>query len=144
MKNNENKKPKNTVVTDPIADMLTRIRNAIQARHENCLVPHSKIKAEIAKILIEEGYIDSIENIEDSIGRPFIKVNFKLHDGKQRVIQGLRRISKPGLRVYAKVEELPRVMSGLGIAVISTSKGIMTDRAARSANLGGEVLAYIY
>ena len=138
------KKVRNTVTTDPIADMLTRVRNAIGARHESVLVPHSKIKLEIAKILVEEGYIEKVEDTVDAANRPFMNLIFKLHDGKQRVIQGLRRISKPGLRVYAKVEELPRVMSGLGIAVISTSKGIMTDKKAREANLGGEVLAYIY
>ena len=144
MKNETTKKVRNTVTTDPIADMLTRVRNAISARHESVLVPHSKIKAEIAKILIEEGYVEKVENTTDSIGRPFLNLIFKLHDGKQRVIQGLRRISKPGLRVYAKVDELPRVMSGLGIAIISTSKGIMTDKKAREANLGGEILAYVY
>ena len=141
---NEVIKAKNTVVTDPIADMLTRVRNAIRARHESVLVPSSKIKVEIANILIAEGYIEKMETTADTAGRPYIKLDFKLHEGKQRVIQGLRRISKPGLRVYAKVDELPRVMSGLGIAIISTSKGIMTDKQAREANLGGEVLAYIY
>ena len=132
------------VVTDPIADMLTRIRNAIQIRREGVDIPFSKIKMEIAKILASEGYVASAEQVKSAEGYPMIKLAFKLHDGKQRVIQGLRRISKPGLRVYSAADELPKVLSGLGIAVISTSKGIMTDKQAREKNLGGEVLAYIW
>ncbi|MDR0384227.1 MAG: 30S ribosomal protein S8 [Christensenellaceae bacterium] len=128
------------VTTDPIADMLTRIRNAIRARKEFVIVPTSNIKLEIAKVLKGEGYIADYENA--GVGE--IKITFKLVDGKQKVIQGLRRISRPGLRVYATVDELPRVLSGLGIAVISTSKGIMTDKSAREKNIGGEVLAWIW
>ena len=138
------KKARNTVVTDPIADMLTRIRNASMARFERVDVPSSKIKQAIAKIMLEEGYVQTIEDIKDDHGRPMIRLTFKLHGGKQRVIQGLRRISRPGLRVYAPVDKLPNVLSGLGIAIISTSKGIMTDRKAREMGTGGEVLAYIW
>lgn len=139
-----NKKVKNIVVTDPIADMLTRVRNAIRARHDDVIVPASKMKREIAKIMLDEGYVASVEEEKDEIGRAMLKLTFKMHDGKQRVIQGLRRISKPGLRVYSSASDMPKVLSGLGIAVVSTSKGIMTDTAAREANLGGEVLAYIW
>ena len=135
---------RSTVTTDPIADMLTRIRNAIQIRREMVEIPHSKIKLEIAKILEKEGYVGKVESIKNAEGHPYIKVTFKMRDGHQRVIQGLRRISKPGLRVYSSADELPKVLSGLGIAVISTSKGIMTDNDARANNLGGEVLAYIW
>ena len=133
----------NIVTTDPIADMLTRIRNAINVRREEVIVPASKIKVEIAKILVKEGYIASFEEIETE-GKKTIKLMFKMENGKQRVIQGLRRISKPGLRVYSGADDLPKVLSGLGIAIISTSKGIMTDKDAREQNLGGEVLAYIW
>ena len=126
-------------MTDPIADMLTRIRNANQMRYEDVEIPASKIKNEIAKILKEEGFINDYK-IE---GRT-LTVNLKYADKKERVITGLKRISKPGLRVYAKSEELPRVLNGLGIAIISTSKGIMTDKEARKQKLGGEVLAYIW
>lgn len=132
------------VVTDPIADMLTRVRNAIGVRREIVEIPFSKTKMEIAKILVKEGYVSNAEQIKSAEGFPTIKITFKLHDGKQRVIQGLRRISKPGLRVYSQVQDLPKVLSGLGIAIISTSKGIMTDKEARENNLGGEVLAYIW
>jgi len=138
------KKVKGIVVSDPIADMLTRVRNAITARHEFTIVPASKVKREVARILVDEGYVQSVAEEKDDAGRPILRVNFKIHDGKQRVIQGLRRISKPGLRVYSKADELPTVLSGLGIAVISTSKGIMTDKEAREQRLGGEVLAYIW
>ena len=131
----------NIVVTDPIADMLTRIRNAIMVRREEVSMPASKMKAEIARILVAEGYIEKVEKSEDS---KTLKLTFKLVDGKQKVIQGLRRISKPGLRVYSGVDELPKVLSGLGIAIISTSKGIMTDKEAREKKLGGEVLAYVW
>jgi small subunit ribosomal protein S8 len=137
------KEMKNIVTTDPIADMLTRIRNAIHARHADVSVPVSKIKTEIAKVLKAEGYIDKFETVEED-GKKAIKITFKFENGKQKVIQGLRRISKPGLRVYATVDELPHVLSGLGIALISTSKGIMTDKTAREKNLGGEVLAWVW
>ena len=127
------------VVTDTIADMLTRIRNANQMRYENVEIPASKIKNEIARILKEEGFINDYK-IE---GRT-LTVTLKYADKKERVITGLKRISKPGLRVYANCSELPTVLNGLGIAIISTSKGIMTDKEARKQNLGGEVLAYIW
>lgn len=130
--------------TDPIADMLTRIRNAIGARHEEVDVPTSKIKLEIAKIMMEEGYIEKFSATKDADGYKVIRITFKQHGGQQKVIQGLRRVSKPGLRVYSAATDLPKVLSGLGIAVISTSKGIMTDKEARNQNLGGEVLAYIW
>ena len=130
------------MVTDPIADMLTRIRNANSMRYKEVEVPASKIKIEIARILKEEGFITDYKikknNIQDNI------VLYLKYSGKERVITGLKRISKPGLRVYAKADEIPTVLSGLGIAIISTSKGMMTDRDARKASLGGEVLAYIW
>ena len=130
------------MVTDPIADMLTRIRNANVMRYKEVEVPASKIKNEIARILKEEGFISNYKvkknNIQDNI------VLYLKYSGKERVITGLKRISKPGLRVYAKAEEIPTVLSGLGIAIISTSKGLMTDKNARKASLGGEVLAYIW
>ena len=130
------------MVTDPIADMLTRIRNANVMRYKEVEVPASKIKNEIARILKEEGFISDYKikknNIQDNI------VLYLKYSGKECVITGLKRISKPGLRVYAKAEEIPTVLSGLGIAIISTSKGLMTDRDARKASLGGEVLAYIW
>ena len=127
------------VVTDTIADMLTRIRNANQMRYESVEIPASKVKNDIARILKEERFINDYK-VE---GRT-LTVNLKYADKKERVITGLKRISKPGLRVYAKSEELPRVLNGLGIAIISTSKGIMTDKEARKENIGGEVLAYIW
>ena len=131
------------MVTDPIADMLTRIRNANQMRYKEVEVPASKIKIEIARILKEEGFISDYQinkgNVQDNI-----VLNLKYGDKKERVITGLKRISKPGLRVYAKAEEIPTVLSGLGIAIISTSKGMMTDKEARKQSLGGEVLAYIW
>ncbi len=131
------------MVTDPIADMLTRIRNANQMRYKEVEVPASKIKNEIARILKEEGFISDYKvkknNVQDSL-----VLNLKYGDKKERVITGLKRISKPGLRVYAKAEEIPSVLSGLGIAIISTSKGMMTDKEARKESLGGEVLAYIW
>ena len=130
------------MVTDPIADMLTRIRNANQMRYKEVEVPASKIKNEIARILKEEGFISDYKvkknNIQDNI------VLYLKYSGKERVITGLKRISKPGLRVYAKATEVPRVLNGLGIAIISTSKGVMTDKNARTESLGGEVLAYIW
>ncbi len=130
-------------ITDPIADMLTRIRNANSSKHETVSIPSSKMKIEIAKILLEEGYIAGYEVIEDGL-QGIIKVTLKYGPNKKAVITGLKRISKPGLRVYASKEELPRVLRGLGIAIISTSKGIMTDKKARSENVGGEVLAFIW
>ncbi len=131
------------VVTDPIADMLTRIRNANQLKYNEVLVPTSKLKIGIADILKNEGYINGY-SIEDSENGSMIKIELKYGAKKERVITGLKRISKPGLRVYAKKEEIPTVLNGLGIAIISTPKGLMVDREARKANLGGEVLAYIW
>ena len=131
------------VINDPIADMLTRIRNAQIARHDTVTMPASNMKKNIAKILLEEGYIKSWESIDDGL-QGEIKVTLKYLDKKQPVIVGLKRISKPGLRVYATCEDLPKVLGGLGIAIISTSKGLMTDKAARKENLGGEVLCYIW
>ena len=127
--------------TDPIADMLTRIRNANRERHATVDVPYSKVKKAIADILVSEGFVESTEVIEDT--HKTIRITLK-YQGKTRVLQGLKRISKPGLRIYASVEELPRVLNGLGIAIISTSKGIMTDKEARKQNVAGEVLAYIW
>ena len=132
------------VINDPIADMLTRIRNAQVARHDAVTLPASNTKKAIAKILLEEGYIKAYDVIDDGL-QGQIKITLKYVNGKQTpVIAGLKRISKPGLRVYARCEELPKVLGGLGVAIISTSKGLMTDRAARKENLGGEVLCYIW
>ncbi|MCQ2453328.1 MAG: 30S ribosomal protein S8 [Clostridia bacterium] len=132
------------VINDPIADMLTRIRNAQIERHENVVMPASNTKKAIAKILLEEGYIKSFEEIDDGL-QGQLKLVLKYVNGKSTpVIAGLKRISKPGLRVYARCEELPKVLGGLGIAIISTSKGLMVDRVARKENLGGEVLCYIW
>ena len=131
------------VVTDPIADMLTRIRNAITAKHADVEIPASKTKKAIVDILLNEGYIESYEVIENPLQNS-IKITLKYGYKGERVITGLKRISKPGLRVYAKSNELPKVLNGLGIAIVSTSKGIMTDKHARSQNLGGEVLAYVW
>ena len=131
------------VVNDPIADMLTRIRNAQVAKHDSITMPASNMKKSIAKLLHEEGYIKSYEFIDDGL-QGSIKITLKYLDKKQPVIVGLKRISKPGLRVYAACEDLPKVLDGLGIAIISTSKGVMTDKAARKENLGGEVLCYVW
>ena len=131
------------VVTDPIADMLTRIRNAITAKHADVEVPASKTKKAIVDILLEEGYIAGYEVIENPLQNS-LKITLKYGHKGEKVIQGLKRISKPGLRVYAKSDELPKVLNGLGIAIVSTSKGIMTDKNARSQNLGGEVLAFVW
>lgn len=131
------------VVTDPIADMLTRIRNANQLKYKEVLVPTSKLKVEIANILKNEGYISGYKLVSTENGS-MMNIELKYGAKKERVITGLKRISKPGLRVYAKKEEIPTVLNGLGIAIISTSKGLMVDREARKANLGGEVLAYIW
>ena len=130
------------MTTDPIADMLTRIRNANQMRYKEVEVPASKIKLEIARILKETGFISDYKVSKDE-KQSMIKLSLKYHN-KERVITGLKRISKPGLRVYANAKEMPRVLNGLGIAIVSTSKGIMTDKEARTASLGGEVLAYIW
>ena len=130
-------------ITDPIADMLTRIRNAGSARHETVDIPNSKMKKAIAEILLEEGYIKSFQLIDDGT-QGIIRITLKYLPGKERAIQGLRRVSKPGLRVYVGADELPRVLRGLGIAIVSTSKGVMTDREARKMNIGGEVLAFIW
>jgi small subunit ribosomal protein S8 len=131
------------MVTDPIADMLTRIRNANQMHYKEVEIPASKIKLEIARILKQEGFIADYK-VKKSNVQDIIVLYLKYGDKKERVITGLKRISKPGLRVYAKAEEIPTVLSGLGIAIISTSKGMMTDKDARKASLGGEVMAYIW
>ena len=131
------------IVTDPIADMLTRIRNALVARHESVEVPASNMKKAIAQILLDEGYIKTVE-IEEECPQGKIKIGLKYGPNNESVVTGLRRISKPGLRVYARKEEVPKVLGGLGIAIISTSKGVMTDKKARQNNIGGEVLAYIW
>lgn len=131
-------------MTDPIADMLTRIRNANTAKHDTVDVPASKIKTEIARILLDEGYINAYEIVEDGVVKT-IKITLKYGvDKNQKVISGLKRISKPGLRVYAGVENMPKVLGGLGIAIISTNKGIVTDKEARAMNVGGEVLAFVW
>ena len=130
------------VMTDPIADMLTRVRNANAVMHEKTDVPHSNIKERIAEILKEEGYISNYKIVTDG-NKKNIRVYLK-YDGKERVIKGIKRISKPGRRVYSSVEDMPRVLSGLGIAIVSTSKGIVTDRTARRENMGGEILAFVW
>ena len=130
-------------ITDPIADMLTRIRNAGVAKHETVDVPASKMKKAIAEILLNEGYIKSFQIIDDGT-QGIIRIQLKYLAGKEKVISGLRRVSKPGLRVYAGADELPRVLKGLGIAIISTSKGVMTDKKARANHVGGEVLAFVW
>ena len=130
-------------ITDPIADMLTRIRNAGSARHETVDIPNSKMKKAIAEILLEEGYIKSFQLIDDGT-QGVIRITLKYLPGKEKALQGLRRVSKPGLRVYAGADELPQVLRGLGIAIISTSKGIMTDKKARAQHVGGEVLAFVW
>ncbi len=130
-------------ITDAIADMLTRIRNANSAKHSTVEVPASKMKKSIAQILLNEGYIKGFDVIEDN-KQGIIRITLKYGSNKERVITGLRRVSKPGLRVYANCEDMPRVLKGLGIAIVSTSKGVMTDKAARKANVGGEVLAFVW
>jgi small subunit ribosomal protein S8 len=129
-------------ITDPIADMLTRIRNANNARHETVDVPASNMKKSIAQILLDEGYIKSYQ-VEDDGVQGMIHITLK-YNGKDKVITGLRRVSKPGLRVYVGADELPRVLRGLGVAIVSTSKGVMTDKAARASHVGGEVLAFVW
>ena len=130
-------------ITDPIADMLTRIRNANNAKHDTVDVPASNMKKAIAQILLEEGYVKNFQLIDDGT-QGVIRITLKYGAGKEKVISGLRRVSKPGLRVYAGAEELPRVLRGLGIAIVSTSKGVMTDKKAREAHVGGEVLAFVW
>ena len=130
-------------ISDVIADMLTRIRNANSAKHESVDVPASNMKKAIADILKEEGYIASYQIVEDG-KQGIIRITLKYGRGKQRVIQGLRRVSKPGLRIYSNCEDMPKVMNGLGVAIVSTSKGVMTDKKARELNVGGEVLAFVW
>ena len=130
-------------ITDTIADMLTRIRNANSAKHESVDIPASNVKKAIAQILLDEGYINGFRVIEDG-KQGIIHVTLKYGPNKSQVLTGLRRVSKPGLRIYTNVEDMPKVMKGLGIAILSTSKGIMTDKQARKANVGGEVLAFVW
>ena len=130
-------------ITDPIADLLTRIRNASCAKHPSVDVPASNLKKAICQILVDEGYIKSVQLIEDS-KQGTLRLTLKYQENGQPVIAGLRRVSKPGLRIYTNCEDMPRVVKGLGIAIISTSKGVMTDKAARAANVGGEVLAFVW
>ncbi|WP_458415186.1 30S ribosomal protein S8 [Schinkia sp. CFF1] len=131
------------VMTDPIADMLTRIRNANMVRHEKLEIPASKLKREIAEILKREGFVRDVEYIEDN-KQGIIRIFLKYGSNNERVITGLKRISKPGLRVYAKANEVPRVLNGLGIAIVSTSSGVVTDKDARAKQIGGEILAYVW
>jgi len=130
-------------ITDTIADMLTRIRNANSAKHQYVDIPASGMKKQIAQILMDEGYIKSFRIIEDN-KQGIIRITLKYTENKAQVIQGLRRVSKPGLRIYANSKDMPKVMKGLGIAIVSTSKGVMTDKKARSENIGGEVLAFVW
>ena len=130
-------------ITDPIADMITRIRNANSAKHESVEIPASNMKKAIAQILVDEGYIKAYNIIEDG-KQGIIKVILKYGPNKAKVLQGLKRISKPGLRIYVSCEDMPKVMRGLGVAIVSTSKGVMTDKAARKANVGGEILAFVW
>ncbi len=130
-------------ITDPIADMLTRIRNANNSKHATVDIPASNIKKAIANILLSEGYIKGVEYIDDNI-QGVIRITLKYGENKQKVLSGLKRVSKPGLRIYAAKDDIPKVLKGLGIAIISTSKGVMTDREARRQNVGGEVLAFIW
>ena len=130
-------------ITDPVADMLTRIRNANTAKHTTVDVPASNLKKSIAQILLDEGYIKAYEIVDDGT-QGVIRITLKYLAGKEKVISGLRRVSKPGLRVYAGADELPKVLKGLGIAIISTSKGVMTDKKARENHVGGEVLAFVW
>ena len=130
-------------MSDVIADMLTRIRNANNAKHDTVDIPASNMKKAIADILVDEGYIKNVQVIEDN-KQGVIRVTLKYGPGKTKILQGLRRVSKPGLRIYANSKDMPRVMNGLGIAIISTSKGLMTDKQARAMNIGGEVLAFVW
>ncbi len=133
-------------MTDTIADMLTRIRNALIAKHDSVDIPASTIKKAIAEILVQEGYIKSFEVIQDSVNaeKKTIRIQLKYGPNKQRVIVGIKRISRPGLRVYARKDQMPKVLGGLGVAIVSTSRGVMTDREARKQGVGGEVLAYVW
>ena len=130
-------------ITDPIADLLTRIRNASGAKHPNVDIPASNMKKAICKILADEGFVRSVQTIDDK-KQGMLRVTLKYQENGAPVISGLRRVSKPGLRIYASCEDMPKVMKGLGIAIISTSKGVMTDKAARRENVGGEVLAFVW
>jgi small subunit ribosomal protein S8 len=130
-------------ITDTVADMLTRIRNANTAKHDTVDIPASNMKKAIAQILVDEGYVKSFQVIEDG-KQGIIRITLKYGENKSQVITGLRRVSKPGLRIYTNVEDMPKVMKGLGVAILSTPKGLMTDKAARKANVGGEVLAFIW
>ena len=130
-------------ITDTIADMLTRIRNASAAKHDSVAIPASNVKKAIAQILLDEGYIQSF-TVEEDGKQGVIQITLKYGQNKSQIINGIRRVSKPGLRIYTNVEDMPRVMKGLGIAILSTSKGIMTDKEARKANVGGEVLAFVW
>ncbi|MBO5440576.1 MAG: 30S ribosomal protein S8 [Clostridia bacterium] len=130
-------------ISDVIADMLTRIRNASNAKHETVDIPASNMKKSIADILLEEGYIKAVSVIEDG-KQGIIRVTLKYEQGKVRAIRGIKRVSKPGLRIYSNCEDMPKVMNGLGIAIVSTSKGIMTDKKARRENVGGEVIAFVW
>lgn len=130
-------------MSDVIADMLTRIRNANDAKHETVDIPASKMKKAIADILVSEGYVKNAQIIEDG-KQGIIRVTLKYGQGKSKILQGLRRVSKPGLRVYSNCEDMPRVMNGLGVAIVSTSKGIMTDKQARALNIGGEIVAFVW
>ncbi len=131
------------MMTDPIADMLTRIRNASSAKHESVEIPASNTKKELANMLLEEGFIKNVEFIDEGV-QGTIKIDLKYGENDERIISGIRRISKPGLRVYAKANDLPRVLGGLGVAIISTSKGLLTDKEARSQGVGGEVICYVW
>lgn len=131
------------MMTDPIADLLTRVRNANDARHNTVEVPSSKVKKAVVEILLQEGYIKSVDEYNVGIV-PMMKLTLKYGEGREKVIKGLKRISKPGLRVYCRSEEVPKVLNGLGIAVISTSKGVIADKEARNLGLGGEVICYIW
>lgn len=130
-------------ITDPIADLLTRVRNANNARHETVEVPASKIKMAICRILLDEGYVKNVEYVEDGIQGKIV-ITLKYGVGKTRILQGLKRISKPGLRIYSGCADMPKVMKGMGTVIVSTSKGVMTDKEARKLNVGGEVLAFIW
>ena len=130
-------------MTDPIADMLTRIRNALTAKHETVEVPASNMKKAIAQILLDEGYIKSVDFVDDGLSGKLV-IGLKYADGNRPVISGLKRVSKPGLRTYSSAEKMPKVLGGLGTTIVSTSKGIMTDRQAKAANVGGEVLCYVW
>ncbi len=131
-------------ITDPIADLLTRIRNASSAKHDSVDVPASNMKKEIVRILAEEGYIKSYQVLDDKNTQGIIRIALKYVEGKKSAINGIKRVSKPGLRIYSDVENMPKVLNGLGIAILTTSKGIMTDKQARKENVGGEVLAFIW